>query len=156
LNGLAGGAANRTMSLVVDYVNPEGVTSGLVYGDGAPNETFGLVANKTNQLTVQGWGSGNDFPSTANGVTGGFIVHSVVLANNVTSHYKNGVLIDSDPHTFNTDLKKLVLGAEIAGLGESNLNVAAALIYDRALGVAERSQVEDYLQNKYLGVDFLV
>jgi hypothetical protein len=66
------------------------------------------------------------------------------------------VLIDSDPHTFNTDLKKLVLGAEIAGLGESNLNVAAALIYDRALGVAERSQVEDYLQNKYLGGDFLV
>ena len=155
LSGLVGGSANRTMFLVVDYVNPEGVTSGLVYGDGAPNETFGLVANKNNQLTVQGWGSGNDFPSTQNGVTGGFLVHSVVLANNVTSHYRNGVLIDSDTHTFNTDLKKLVLGAEIAGLGESQLNVAAALIYDRALSTAERSQVEDYLQNKYLGIDFI-
>jgi hypothetical protein len=155
LSGLVGGAADRTMFLVVDYVNPEGVTSGLVYGDGASNEAFGLVVNNNNQLTVQGWGKGNDFPSTQNGVTGGFLVQSVVLANNVTKHLRNGVLIDSDPHTFNTDLKKLVIGAEIKGLGESNLNVAAALIYDRALSLTEMNQVEDYLQSKYLGIDFI-
>jgi hypothetical protein len=126
-----------------------------VYGDGAPNEAFGLAANKNNQLTVQGWGKGNDFPSATNGVNGGFLVQSVVLDDNKTSHYRNGILIDNDSHTFSTDLKKLVIGAEIAGLGESSLSVSAALIYDRALDAAERSQVEDYLQNKYLGIDFI-
>ena len=46
-------------------------------------------------------------------------------------------------------MKKLVLGAEIGGLGESQLEVAAALIYDRALDATERAQVESYLQQKY-------
>ena len=80
-------------------------------------------------------------------------MQSVVLDDNVTSHYRNGVLIDSDTHAFNTDVKKLVLGAEIAGLGESQLEVAAALIYDRALDAAERAQVETYLQQKYIDAD---
>ena len=83
-------------------------------------------------------------------MTGGFLVQSVVLQNNVTSHYSNGVLIDSDTHTFNTDLKKLVIGAEIKGLGESQMAIGAVLIYNRALSATERAQVEAYLQNKYL------
>ena len=78
-------------------------------------------------------------------------MQSVVLSNNVTSHYKNGTLIDSDTHTFNTDLKKLVLGAEIKGLGESQLAIGAVLIYNRALTATERGQVEAFLQTKYLG-----
>ena len=153
LTGLPSGGANRTIFLVVDYVNPEGVTSGVVYGDGAANEAFGLVADKNNKLMVQGWGTGNDFSASADGVAGGFLVQSVVLQNNVTSHYRNGVLIDSDAHVFNTDLKKLVLGAEIKGLGESQLEVAAALVYDRALDATERAQVESYLQQKYIDAD---
>ena len=58
LNGFAAGGANRTMFMVVDYVNPEGVTSGVVYGDGAANEAFGLVANKNNQAHSPGLGFG--------------------------------------------------------------------------------------------------
>ena len=77
-------------------------------------------------------------------------MQSVVLKNNVTSHYRNGVLIDSDAHVFNTDLKKLVLGAEIEGLGESQMEIGAVLIYNRALNAAERAAVEAYLQTKYL------
>ena len=150
LNGLAAGGANRTIFMVVDYVNPEGVSAGVVYGDGASNEAFGLVANSGGNLAVQGWGSGNDFSSGQNGVTGGFMVQSVVLENNRTFHYKNGAQIDTDPHTFNTDLKKLVLGAEIKGLGELQMAIGAVLIYNRALNATERGQVEAYLQSKYL------
>jgi hypothetical protein len=139
--------------MVVVYVAPEGVTSGVTYGDGAANEAFGLVADKNNKLMVQGWGAGNDFSSATDGVSGGFLVQSVVLKNNVTSHYRDGALIDSDTHTFNTDLQKLVLGAEIKGLGESQLEVAAALIYDRALDATERAQVETYLEAKYIDSD---
>ena len=82
-------------------------------------------------------------------------MQSVVLDDNVISHYLNGVLIDSDPHAFNTDLKKLVIGAEIAGIGEAQLEVAAALVYNRALDATERAQVETYLQQKYVDGDFL-
>ena len=129
---------------------PEGVSAGVAYGDKAANETFGAVADKNGILAVQGYGSANDFPSGQNGVTGGFLVQSVVLQNNVTRHYKNGTQIDSDTHTFNTDLKKLVLGAEIGGLGEAQLKLGAVLIYNRAVSDSERLQIEDFLKTKYI------
>jgi hypothetical protein len=122
----------------------------VVYGDGASNEAFGAIANKDGNLAVQGWGSGNDFSSGQNGVTGGFMVQSVVLDDNVTSHYRDGVLIDSDAHTFSTDLQKLVLGAEIKGAGEAQLKLGAVLIYDRAVTETERLQIEDFLKTKYI------
>ena len=154
LNGLAGGSADRTVFFVVDYINPERVTSGVAYGDGARNQAFGLVTSKAGDLMVQGWGKANDFISTENGVTGGFLVQSVVLSSNTTFHYKNGTLIDSDSKTFATDLQKLVIGAEIGGAGESKLNVAAALIYDRALTDAERMSVETHLQQLFIDETF--
>ena len=144
------GSANRSIFVVVDYVAPEGVSAGVAYGDKAANETFGAVADKNGILAVQGYGSANDFPSGQNGVTGGFLVQSVVLQNNVTRHYKNGTQIDSDTHTFNTDLKKLVLGAEIGGLGEAQLKLGAVLIYNRAVSDSERLQIEDFLRTKYI------
>ena len=127
------------------------MTSGVVYGDGAANEAFGLVAAPDGKLTVQGYGAANNFKSGTDGVAGGFLVQSVVLKNNVASHYKNGVLIDTDTHTFATDLQKLVLGAEIKGAGESQMEISAVLIYNRALSAAEQAQTETYLQSKYVG-----
>ena len=144
------------MFFVVDYIDPEGVWSGLAYGDGAANEAFGLITEKGGRLAVQGWGSGNDFKSGQNGVTDGFMVQSVVLSDDGMSHYRNGDLIDSDTHVFNTDPAKLVLGGEIAGLGESEMAISAALIFDRALTDDERVEVETYLQHKYLSEDFLL
>jgi VCBS repeat-containing protein len=153
LQGLPKGGADRTIFLVVDYIDPEGVSAGFVYGDGAKNETFGLMADKNGNLGIQGYGGANDFSSGQNGVAGGFLVQSVVLDDNVTSHYLNGTLIDSDPHVFKTDLRKLTIGGEIGGAGEARLEVAAALVYDRALDATERSQVENYLQSKYIDGD---
>jgi hypothetical protein len=93
----------------------------------------------------------NDIDSGVNGVTGGFMVQSVVLSNSQVSHYKNGTLIDSATHTFATGMTKLVLGAEIGGKGEARMEIASALIYNRGLSAGERSQVETYLESKYLG-----
>jgi VCBS repeat-containing protein len=157
LNGLVGGGGDRTMFFVVDYIAAEGVTSGLVYGDGARNEAFGLaVKHADGDLMVHGWGSANDFDSNDEGLAQGWLVQSVVLDDNLFQHYLNGTLIDSRTKAFNTDLQKLIIGAEIAGLGESQMNVAAAFIYDRALSVGERQDMETYLQHVYIDEGFLI
>ncbi|WP_340110481.1 Ig-like domain-containing protein, partial [Pikeienuella sp. HZG-20] len=157
LNGLPAGAADRTMFFVVNYIDAEGTTSGLVYGDGAKNEAFGLATKNTDQdLLLQGWGGSKfDFDSNVDGPTQGWMVQSVVLKAGMFSHYLDGAEIQSGAHTFATDLKQLVIGGEIAGLGESALEVGAALIYDRALTEPERLQVESFLQSKYLVDDGL-
>ena len=150
LSGLPGGSADRTMFLVVNYLDAEGVTSGLVYGDGASNEAFGLVTRKDGDLTVQGWGTRNDFDSNVDGQGAGWIVQSVVLDDNAFRHFLNGTQVGSGNHSFATDVQSLLLGGEIAGLGESSLEIAAAFIYDRALSDAERLDVEDYLHDIYI------
>lgn len=150
LLGLSTSSADRTIFAVVDYVAPERTAGGVVYGDAATNEAFGIVANKTGKLAVQGFGTANDFASGVDGVAGGFLVQSVVLSSDTTFHYRNGALIDSDAHVYATDLKKLVLGAEINGRGQSQMKFGAVLIYNRALSDAERQQVEAFLQDKYI------
>lgn len=150
ITGLPQGNADRTMFLVVKYVDAEGVASGFVYGDGAQNQAFGLVSKYNDgDLTVQGWGGKNDFDSNVNGPAQGWMVQSVVLDDGVFEHYRNGDLIDSGKHAFATDVKRIVIGAEIAGLGESEMQVGAALIYNRALTDTERMHVETYLETTY-------
>ena len=151
LSGLSGGAGDRTMFLVVRYRDAEGVTSGFAYGDGAKNEAFGLATNRSNQdLMVQGYGGVNDVTSDVDGPAQGWIVQSVVLDDNLVEHFLNGSLIDSQSHRYATDLKRVVMGAEIAGQGESQLDIAAGFIFDRALDEADRMAMEDYLESKYL------
>jgi len=73
----------------------------------------------------------------------------------VFNHYLNGALINSDSHTFDTDLQRLVLGGEIRSKGEAQIEIAAVLIYDRALDEPERQQVESYLQLTYVDDTFM-
>ncbi|MBG6211981.1 VCBS repeat-containing protein, partial [Labrenzia sp. EL_126] len=155
LNGLPSGSADRTMFFVVNYIDDEGVSSGLVYGDGAQNQTFGLVTARDEHLEVQGWGSSNDFDSSVDGLTQGWMVQSVIMSENTFTHYQDGVVIDSDTHIFETDLQRLLIGAEINDKGESTMEVASALIYDRALSDTERGEVESYLQQLYIDDQFL-
>ena len=154
LSALPSGSADRTMFLVVDYLNTNGWSSGAAYGTGTTNQTFGLVAGgSTGNYGVQGWGGQNDFDSGTDGISPGWAVQSAVLENDVLSQYLDGGLIDTDTHTFNTTLTQLVLGAHIGGAAEGEMNIAAVLIYDRALNEVERADVETYLTNKYLTDD---
>lgn len=156
LNGLSSGNADRTIFFVVDYLDHLEVSAGVAYGDGAQNQTFGLVSSwDAEGLSVQGYGGSNDFDSGSDAVSEGWLVQSVVLEDDVFNHYLNGGLVDSDSHTFNTDLQRLVLGEEIRGKGESALDIGAVLIYDRALDEAERQEVESYLQLTYIDDTFL-
>ncbi|MBG6212019.1 glucose/arabinose dehydrogenase, partial [Labrenzia sp. EL_126] len=150
ISGLPAGSANRTMFFVVNYIDDNNVSSGLVYGDNASNQAFGLVTARDDNLEVQGYGVSNDFDSGVNGLTQGWMVQSVVLDNNVIIHYQDGSVIDTAVHSFNTDLERLLIGGEINDKGQSRLEVGAALIYDRAVSEVERQQIEAFLQAKYI------
>ncbi|MCB0644141.1 MAG: thrombospondin type 3 repeat-containing protein, partial [Phaeodactylibacter sp.] len=151
LQGFPSGNQDRTMFLVVRYVN-SAVWAGAGFGNGANNQAFGLVVDGgSGNLTLQGWGGSNDQESTEPGIGAGWLSQSVVLENDNFIHYKDGNQIDAGSHVFNTVLNRLVLGEEINNIGFAQLDIAAVLLYDRALTDQERQEVESYIQNKYFG-----
>src|SRR5690606_11837001 len=63
----------------------------------------------------------------------------------------NSSLVSERARNYNTGLTKLVIGQEISATtsGYMTMDVAAFLIYDRALSASEHADVTAYLQNKY-------
>ena len=137
------------MFVVINYTSAT-ATAGAVFGTGAANQAYGLTARpKTGVLMLQAWGTRNDMISTTPGVGAGWMIQSSVLNNSVSNHYKDGVLIGSKSRTYNTVLNRFVLGREIANLGYMDGDIAAVLVYDRALSAEERQTVDAYLHSKY-------
>ncbi|MEQ1852352.1 MAG: hypothetical protein ABMA01_12255, partial [Chthoniobacteraceae bacterium] len=150
LSGLPAANANRTVILVAKY-NGSNAWAGFAYGTGASNQVFGLnVKHPTGELGLQGWGGGNDLISTTPGIGEGWLVQTGVLDSGTGTLFKDGTQIAQWAHAYNTVLSKMVIGAEIANLGFVNIEVAAVLVYDRALSASERASVEAYLRTKYL------
>ncbi len=150
LNGFPTANANRTVFIVAKYA---GTTSwgGVSYGTGNYNRAFGVgVKHPTGELFLQGYGSGNDLVSTTPGVGQGWMVQSGLLSGGTATLYRNGASVASFSHKYNTILTRLAIGQEIGGAGHIAMDVAAVLVYNRALSEAERAQVNAYLSNKYL------
>ena len=148
LAGLPAGNSDRSVFLVTNYQGTG--YGGFAWGQNKCNKTFGLVVNPQGFLMSQGWCTANDFISTTAGTGAGWIIQSVILDSSQLSHYLDGALIDSQSHTYNTVVNQMRLGAEIDGTPAVDMEVAAVLVYDRALSATEHSAVLDYLQNKYL------
>jgi hypothetical protein len=145
---------DRSVFVVANYLDPQGVQAGFAYGKSNSNRTFGVGADgPSGNLAVQGYLGSNDLISSTPGTGQGWQVQSVVLGSNSLQHFESGVLIDSWTHTYATRVdaptSKLVIGQSLAATGYSELEVAAVLVYDRALLTNERQQVEAYLANKY-------
>ncbi|MEL7038728.1 MAG: LamG-like jellyroll fold domain-containing protein [Cyanobacteria bacterium J06592_8] len=100
-------------------------------------------------MVVKARGNANDADSNVDGTGQGWLSQSVVLADSTMKHYKDGTLIDSQTHTYNTTLNQIVIGADIDSSPFVDMEVAEILVYDGALSDAERQQVETYLQQKY-------
>lgn len=149
LNGLSTGAADRTVFIVAQF-NTATALAGVAYGSGAANANFGLTADSPQgNLAVQGGGAGNNFVSTNQGSGTGWLLQSAVLSANQLDHYRDGELVDSAFHMFNTEATDLMIAQEIDGAGFAGMDVAAVLIYDRALTEMERHEVQAYLHSKY-------
>ncbi|MEO0531594.1 MAG: PQQ-dependent sugar dehydrogenase, partial [Planctomycetota bacterium] len=153
LNNLPDFNEDRTIFTVVNYIDAQGVTAGVVYGRDRLNRAFGATVDADGELTVQGYGLANDFDSDFVAEGAGWLTQSVVLNSGQVTHYADGTLIDAYSHDYATittqDDSSILIGAEIGGLGFSQMAVGAVLVYDRALNEAERQQVEDYLSAKY-------
>jgi hypothetical protein len=149
LGGLPAGNGNRTMFVVAKY-NSSTWWAGVAYGSGGNNQAFGLtVKHPSGEMVLQGWGQ--DLITATPGIGAGWMIQSAVLENSVAAIFKDGTQVGQWTHTYNTVLSKLVIGQEIANLGYAGMDIAAVLIYDRALTAAELAEVETYLQSKYFG-----
>ncbi|NOT29202.1 MAG: DUF1080 domain-containing protein [Planctomycetes bacterium] len=152
LSGLPTGSADRSVFLVARY-DGSSASAGIAYGTGSNNHAFGLmIRHPSGLLALQGFGVVHDLVSSTQGTGAGWLTQSVVLAGGQARLFKDGAQIAQWLHTYDTTLTKLVIGEEIANLGFVDMQVAAVLIYDRALSDLERSAVESYLSGKYLSV----
>jgi large repetitive protein len=150
LGGLPVGNGERTMFVVAKYLGSS-AWAGVSYGQGSDNGTFGLaVKQTTGELMLQGWGGGHDLVSATPGIGAGWLVQSGKVGGGSGTLYRDGAQIGQFSHAYNTGLTKFVIGEEIAGLGHVAMEVAAVLVYDRALSDAERASVDAYLHAKYL------
>ena len=122
---------------------------GASYGIATDNEAFGLVVSDGGNLSVQGWGEANDFESEEPGTGQGFLIQSVVYEGGTLTQILNGEVISTDEHAFETNPRRLVLGSEIDGAPSLDMEVAALLIYNRALSSEEQGSLENYLEMKY-------
>jgi hypothetical protein len=75
---------------------------------------------------------------------------SVVLSDSLLIHRRDGVVIDTLTHTYATGDGPAVVGRSLEGSSWVDMDLAAVLVYDRALSDAERQAVERYLELKYL------
>jgi len=142
------GASDRTLIAVVNY--RDGSNGGAVYGTAAESQTFGLTVASNDRLAIQGFGAGIDEISREPGVREGWLVQSAVLDDNQLTHYRDSQVIDRATRTYNTIFDKVILGEEIDSSSSMDMQIAAFLIYDRALSASELDDVQTYLQTKYL------
>lgn len=147
LNGLSVGPADRTVFLVARYHGPG--WGGFEYGAAALNNAFGLGVSPDGYLAVRAYIAPADFVSTEPGTGAGFLVQSVVVSSGQVSHFRGHDLIDTRVHAFNTVSDRIRLGAGLDDASYVDMDVAAVLVYNRALSAAERRTVQDYLQIKY-------
>ncbi|MEM1085023.1 MAG: Ig-like domain-containing protein, partial [Verrucomicrobiota bacterium] len=148
--GLPAGNDDRSMFAVVRY-NAAAAYAGVSYGKATTNQAFGMVVTGAGgKLALQGYGAGNDLETTTDAVGEGWLLQSAVLDTGVARIYKDGSELDSITKTYATDVNRIQIGREIGNAGYATMDVAAVLIYDRALSPAERSSVESYLTTKYI------
>lgn len=142
------GNGDRTVFLLARYLGTG--PGGFSYGRILCNQAFGLIVLPDGTLMVSGLCSPNDFGSLAVATGGPWLVQSAVLESGTLRHYRNLELLGQVTHAFNTTQHRIVLGAEIDSSPLVEMDVAAALIYDRALTPTEHQAVLDYLNAKYL------
>jgi hypothetical protein len=145
LNGFPAGNADRTVFVALRY-HSSSATAGVVYGAAASNQTFGLAAEyPTGKLTVQGYGDDNDLISAESAVGSGWLVQAARLRDGQVTLFRDGIVIGSDARVYATTLSKIVIGSAIDGAGHVGMDLAAALLYNRALSDSECARVEAYL-----------
>ncbi|MGH1488343.1 MAG: N,N-dimethylformamidase beta subunit family domain-containing protein, partial [Acidimicrobiales bacterium] len=150
LSDMPNGSADRSVIVVAE--NREAGWGGFGWGVRGNNRTFGVGTAPTGNYAVQGWAAANSFDSGVPAVGQGWAIQSVTLESDQLTHLVDGVVVDSQTHTFNTANNLIVVGSEIDGAPQLDMSVAAIYVFDRKLGDTERAELETYLYDKYLNM----
>lgn len=151
VNGLPLGNADRSVFLVARYGNDGG--GSFLYGKDACNQTFGLsVPENDGRLMVEGRCAPNNLFANALGLGGAWMSHAVLLDNDISVHYKNGNIVRTANHIFNTGDEVMLLYPPGDDDPDLDMEVAEILVYDRAVSEEEREQIEEYFRTRYLGM----
>ncbi len=146
--------ADRSVFLIARYRGSG--PGGFAYGvqpancptDG--NRGFEVGVNLNDELSVSGLCPPNWESSGEPGADDTWMCQSVVLSDSLLIHRRDGVVIDTLTHTYATGDGPAVVGRSLEGSSWVDMDLAAVLVYDRALSDAERQAVERYLELKYL------
>lgn len=150
LNGFSTGNSDRTVLALVRYF--DNTQGGPTYGNSDCNQAFGLGVAANGNLRLQGWCPENDFATSEFATGTGWLIQSVVLDSSELRHYRDGFLVGTDTHAFNTVATRMMIGGELDGSAFTSLEIAAVLVYDTALSNSDREAAEAYLRDKYLAI----
>ncbi len=114
------------------------------------NQGFELGLSPSDELSISGLCPPFRTPSAVNGADNIWISHAAILGSSLLVHSRDGVAIDTFTHTFNSSDGPAVVGRSLEGSSWADMDVAAVLVYNRALSEPERQSVERYLRTKYL------
>lgn len=154
LTGMPTGNGNRSIFFVVRYNNSVANT-GFNYGNPNCNEGIGLTVKGNGMLRVSGWLGGGTvgecvhITSTELGEGSGWLLQGLVLESSDARLYRDGALISSQTHVYNTIPAQLMIGSNLNAAKHGDIDVAALLVYNQALSDTQRQQVEQYLRTKY-------
>jgi hypothetical protein len=93
-------------------------------------------------------GSSGGAAATA-AVVGVFEIRSLIANGSTLTNYKNGVGGSAVAFAGNTSTNPFRLGGRVAGSLYSPSDVAEVIVYDRDIGAAAQSLVQEYLSRKY-------
>ncbi len=151
LQGFPTGISDRTVIVLARY-HAAPVSAGFTYGTANANWLFGVgVRAGSGVLQVQTHTAvNNNVSSPAAGVNAGWLIQTAVHAAGFTTLFKDGVSVAHEKKNLGTSLTRAVLGQDLVQSRGLPCDVAAVLLYDRALTATERASVEAYLVKKYL------
>jgi len=150
LQGLPAGNQDRTVLTLARFVDTD-FSGGVSYGSSRTNQGFGLeVKRQGGRLTLRGYGSNNEMCSDSQVLGAGWCIVGAVLDQGTLTLLQDGAVVLSRNHTFDTRVRELYVGQNLYHWGAVEMDVAAVLIFDRALTQQELADVTSYLSEKYL------
>ncbi|EDQ86894.1 uncharacterized protein MONBRDRAFT_10647 [Monosiga brevicollis MX1] len=125
---------------------------GLTFGQPACYQVAGAAVSPAGNLMVETYCSGDGSESAWQGQGQPWLLHTVVADGTTNRMLVNGSTVSSFLVGWNLQPGALMMGVEHARTNSVRMDVAEALVYDRALGVEELAAVHAILMNRHFNV----
>ncbi|MGB1214821.1 MAG: hypothetical protein ACPG4X_15755 [Pikeienuella sp.] len=148
-SSLPSGNSNRTMAVVIGWKSGDPNYQGVMYGDNASKEAFGITAVPGGDPAVDFWASSVTGSTSMNG-TGLHVLIARYDGTNAVLYVDGAQEGSSAVGPLNTTLDSLRAVHSLSGGAAHGVELAAILIWDNDVGASGVSDIQTYLNNKYL------